>query len=1213
MSTTHPPERGLVALIKGLTVGNVPALQPDVLDLYAELKEAYEAQERAAPTDRQTEFAGDQDEDVKQACKQASLLFVARVLSAAQKKEKDGSEAKRTNLGLSISRIVAVAGINLLDFIREVQVIVSKLSAYFESRGSSSNQFSQQALLQETSETIVVMGLLAKKYKDNFNTFLHQLDFYKQVVLRLGWGAFLVLRVKLLSAFPDVVSCMELLPCIFAILASHAPRLPDCLAHITREDREKLLLKSMADVCKADYGRVQARMPTVEALLTQVFTSAVPEWRTAVAEAKASSPAAVGGIDLIASPVLEGLVTNMERMNRAVAALEREYEQHYSRGATELDEREFLSTDFTKFASPRLSPGHMHSTMAKLRSEPMPLRSGGLLSPGLHTTIPAHPGPQQMQLMGPAPWLHSPLPMMHLNAGPGLQGTPISEAMGASAWLRGVTSSMAAEPSPALQRLLAALPINSTGLGPTPAQLLMKRVRDLVASVIPDEAAPSVLGPFPMLNTSFGAERRTQAARLYCHSLETIMLNEERTNGLPAALALLGSAKFQRGLIACCIEVVAACYRMSSCAFPKVVDALRIKAFDMASIIGTFVKSIATLPRELKRHLFLIEEKILECLAWQPGSSLYHLIVNVHAENEAAATAAALTMQEAAATAACSAASGDDSQHDGAGSRAGPSSTSGGAGAAAAAEGGADGGADGGAEQPGASSSHNTDHSGGAAPTETAEAGAGGVATSAPPSAAPSAPAEPAPPAAASNAMPAASHAPPPSPKRSQVVAFSGMMSPAKKGRGTDGGAYATQAYVESLPISVGFPPAAGTAHGQAGLLFEFLRKVLKLTSFRLALLCENVDFGPLERPEVSSKVYETIEHALYKQTHLFYNRHIDQVMLSTLYGYCKVHKLSQVSFREIIAQYRKQPQAQQSVFRSVVIEQSMPTLQIQSRADIIAFYNAVFVPAMKSFLLKSESNGSGASGPGLGGDSKHAAAGNSGNAVGAAAGAAPALGAGATSAMPPGLPPLPPRANQSPRGPKLPLPPLGAIAPAPRMLGRSASGNARDREPGVPLLLPQGPAGSSTGGGALSPTKGGECSGQPTLVGSVPVSRSNNGGRGSGSGGRGGGRGTVEHIIPDGLAALLQALDSQQGVEENGKEEEEEAEADADEDTQPQARVTRSGRAARDRSTGRERRSRHVEARDDMDDASMDAEFSQQTIVTGRRQRTPNRRYGAE
>ena len=32
-------------------------------------------------------------------------------------------------------------------------------------------------------------------------------------------------------------------------------------------------------------------------------------------------------------------------------------------------------------------------------------------------------------------------------------------------------------------------------------------------------------------------------------------------------------------------------------------------------------------PRELKRHLFSIEEKILEAQAWEKGSSLYPLLI----------------------------------------------------------------------------------------------------------------------------------------------------------------------------------------------------------------------------------------------------------------------------------------------------------------------------------------------------------------------------------------------------------------------------------------------------------------------------------------------------------------------------------------------------------------------------------------------------------
>ncbi len=69
--------------------------------------------------------------------------------------------------------------------------------------------------------------------------------------------------------YPLPHSCVELLPCIFAILASHAPRLPDCLTHITREDREKLLLKSMS-------GALGPATEACRALLTGLSETLVP-------------------------------------------------------------------------------------------------------------------------------------------------------------------------------------------------------------------------------------------------------------------------------------------------------------------------------------------------------------------------------------------------------------------------------------------------------------------------------------------------------------------------------------------------------------------------------------------------------------------------------------------------------------------------------------------------------------------------------------------------------------------------------------------------------------------------------------------------------------------------------------------------------------------------------------------------------------------------
>ena len=47
----------------------------------------------------------------------------------------------------------------------------------------------------------------------------------------------------------------------------------------------------------------------------------------------------------------------------------------------------------------------------------------------------------------------------------------------------------------------------------------------------------------------------------------------------------------------------------------------------MCKIIDPFVRYEPSTPRDLKRHLHSIEEKIVESLAWERGSSLYPLLV----------------------------------------------------------------------------------------------------------------------------------------------------------------------------------------------------------------------------------------------------------------------------------------------------------------------------------------------------------------------------------------------------------------------------------------------------------------------------------------------------------------------------------------------------------------------------------------------------------
>ena len=44
--------------------------------------------------------------------------------------------------------------------------------------------------------------------------------------------------------------------------------------------------------------------------------------------------------------------------------------------------------------------------------------------------------------------------------------------------------------------------------------------------------------------------------------------------------------------------------------FPAVLERLALPAFDLCKLVGPFVRHEPTLPRELKRHLFSIEERV---------------------------------------------------------------------------------------------------------------------------------------------------------------------------------------------------------------------------------------------------------------------------------------------------------------------------------------------------------------------------------------------------------------------------------------------------------------------------------------------------------------------------------------------------------------------------------------------------------------------------
>uniref|UniRef100_A0ACD5WYE8 Uncharacterized protein n=2 Tax=Avena sativa TaxID=4498 RepID=A0ACD5WYE8_AVESA len=126
-----------------------------------------------------------------------------------------------------------------------------------------------------------------------------------------------------------------------------------------------------------------------------------------------------------------------------------------------------------------------------------------------------------------------------------------------------------------------------------------------------------------------------------------------------------------------------------------------------------------------------------------------------------------------------------------------------------------------------------------------------------------------------------------------------------------------------------------------------FFSKILKLAAIRIRNLCER-----LQHVGQTECVYNIFKQILDQQTALFFNRHIDQLILCSLYGVAKVSQLT-LTFKEIVSNYKREQQCKPDVFRSVFVGSTNRNGGLGSRhVDIIVFYNEVFVPAVKPFLV---------------------------------------------------------------------------------------------------------------------------------------------------------------------------------------------------------------------------------------------------------------------
>ena len=158
---------------------------------------------------------------------------------------------------------------------------------------------------------------------------------------------------------------------------------------------------------------------------------------------------------------------------------------------------------------------------------------------------------------------------------------------------------------------------------------------------------------------------------------------------------------------------------------------------------------------------------------------------------------------------------------------------------------------------------------------------------------------------------------------------------------------------VSGAAAADGQTPQPGPSRAKAALE-QFVRKCLYLAAKRIQDICLRL----LLPSTLTQQVWEVAKLVLDTERSLLKGRHLDQIIMCSVYGVCKVNK-RQVTFRHIIEQYRRQPGASPMTFRNVRMH-----LASEEPQDIIQFYNSIFIPAMKEHLMRVCSSPSAVSQP---------------------------------------------------------------------------------------------------------------------------------------------------------------------------------------------------------------------------------------------------------
>ena len=124
-----------------------------------------------------------------------------------------------------------------------------------------------------------------------------------------------------------------------------------------------------------------------------------------------------------------------------------------------------------------------------------------------------------------------------------------------------------------------------------------------------------------------------------------------------------------------------------------------------------------------------------------------------------------------------------------------------------------------------------------------------------------------------------------------------------------------------------------------------FFQRVLHIVSSKILLIAEILS---ITDDQVKENIWEAMKHCLSVEPELFINRHIDQLLLCTIYAICKMMIPNKYSFNSIISHYIDlHAQASENItplFFNIKIDE-------HKTLDIIGFYNHIYIIRMKTAI----------------------------------------------------------------------------------------------------------------------------------------------------------------------------------------------------------------------------------------------------------------------